>query len=192
MNTLLRWDGSNDSSFLPKPVTNRLYAIASKMPSDVRLWLGSADNPRKLELKRIRRTRRVSSRAEVAFLQGRLGEVNWDKRTAQLHNYGGGYVRLRFNAALDEEMRLYGNQYVEVRGLGRFNAKDKWISVEVRELVGTRSGNQPFDLRAFLDDPNPRAFDPNNVVTASEPFDVDEFLRGIYEARDSGRQELSD
>ena len=57
-------------------------------------------------------------------------------------------------------------------------------SVHVEQLSETRSGSEPFDLDASLNDRNPKLFDPNDVVTASEPFDVDEFLRGIYEARD--------
>ncbi len=43
-------------------------------------------------------------------------------------------------------------------------------------------------MEAFLNDPNPKIFDPETVVRASEPFDVDEFLRGIYEGRNVGRK----
>ena len=34
-----------------------------------------------------------------------------------------------------------------------------------------------------MNDPNPRVFDPDRMVAASEPFDVDEFVRVIHEGR---------
>ena len=37
---------------------------------------------------------------------------------------------------------------------------------------------------AFRRDPNPNLFDPNHMVNASEPFDVEEFVRVIREGRD--------
>lgn len=57
------------------------------------------------------------------------------------------------------------------------------------EIRGVRSWNEPFDLEAFLNDPNPKIFDPDKVVPASEPFEVDEFIRVIREGRDVGREE---
>ena len=44
----------------------------------------------------------------------------------------------------------------------------------------------PFDLESFLNAPDPKLFDPDSVVTASEPFDVEEFLRIIRVGRDVG------
>ena len=35
---------------------------------------------------------------------------------------------------------------------------------------------------------SPKLFDPARVVTTSEPFDVDEFIRGIREGRDVRRE----
>ena len=48
---------------------------------------------------------------------------------------------------------------------------------------------QPFDMDEFLNDPNPKIFDPDNLVTASEPFDVDEFVGIIHAGRDEGRKD---
>ena len=36
---------------------------------------------------------------------------------------------------------------------------------------------------------NPKIFDPDNLVTASEPFDVDEFVAIIHAGRDEGRKD---
>ena len=63
-------------------------------------------------------------------------------------------------------MRRLETQYVEVRGAGRIDDdRDRWIEVWVEELRETRSWREPFDLQAFLDDPNPKLFDPDTVPT---------------------------
>ena len=51
-----------------------------------------------------------------------------------------------------------------------------------------RSREAPFDLKSFLEAPAPKPFDPDSVVTASEPFDVEEFLRAIRAGRDVVRR----
>lgn len=52
----------------------------------------------------------------------------------------------------------------------------------------TRSRDARFDLQSFLGEPAPKLFDPDSVVTASEPFDVEEFLRIIRAGRDVARR----
>ena len=180
---LRNWDGEKGST-LPDPVTDKLFATISTLSDDVRLWIGSADDPRKIEVKRRDRTARSPSETEEALLQGWLSEVNWDKQTAQLHRYEGGYVRLKFGDALYGEMLQLATQYVEIKGSGVFNPKDEWSTVLVEQISGSRSWHQPFDLEAFRNDPNPKLFEPENMVTVSEPFDVDEFIRTIHEGRD--------
>ena len=178
------WDGSEDST-LPSVVTDRLYEAASAVDEGVRLWIGGPEDGPRVEIKRRDRGASRRPQDEEALLHGWLREVNWDKRTAQLHDYAEGHVRLRFNAALDDEMLRLATQYVEVRGAGRFGKDGEWTSVQVEQLSETRSSSVPYDLDAFLNDPNSKSFDPDDMVTTGEPFDVDEFLRGIYEARDA-------
>ena len=105
---ICNWDGSQDSS-LPTAVTDKLCDMPSALPMDVRLWLGSAETPRRIEITRPR--------------------------------------------------------------------------------PAARSWGQPFDMDEFLNDPNPKIFDPDNLVTASEPFDVDEFVAIIHAGRDEGRKD---
>lgn len=57
---------------------------------------------------------------------------------------------------------------------------------EVERTSDAPSWREPFDIDALLNDPNPKIFDPDKVVTVSEPFDVDEFIRVIHEGRDAG------
>ena len=183
VDALLSWDGEENST-LPRPVTDRLYEIAEKIPDEVKLWLGNAQNQRRIEIKAAPSSQNEAWDATDAILYGWLREVNWHRRTAQLHDRHGGHIRLRFDADLNDTMLRLATRYVEIRGQGRINAKDEWTSIQVRELNPTGSWNQPFDLEAFVNNPNPRIFDPEQVVRASEPFDVDEFISYIHATRD--------
>jgi len=137
-----------------------------------------------VKVRRIERVGRSHSEPETALLHGWLEKVNWDKGTAQLHDVVGGHIRLVFDSALSRDMQRLATQFVEVEGRGRFDADGEWISVQVDSIHGTPSGRKPSDLHAVLNDPNPKLFDPDRMVTASEPFDVDEFVRVIHEGRD--------
>ena len=121
---------------------------------------------------------------ESALVEGRLMEVNWACGTAELHYIPQRIVPLRFDPALNDDMRRLATQYVEIRGRGRFKDNDEWDVIYVEQITDTRSWSEPFDLNAFRNNPNPKIFDPDKVVTVSEPFDVDEFIRIIREGRD--------
>ena len=157
------WDGSEDS--LPERVRARLSAIPRTLPDDTRLWLGNGGDRPRVEITRGDREAKQDGRAQDALLHGWLREVNWAKGTAQLHDYGGGYVALRFESALADDMLRLATKYVEVRGRGRFDKNDEWTSVVVEQVSGTGSWREPFDLEAFLNNPNPKIFDADKVVT---------------------------
>lgn len=123
---------------------------------------------------------------ESALVEGRLMEVNWACGTAELHYIPQRIVPLRFDPVLNDDMRRLATQYVEIRGRGRFNDNDEWDIIYVEQITDTRSWSEAFDLKAFRNNPNPKIFDPEKVVTVSEPFDVDEFIRIIREGRDAG------
>ena len=179
------WDGS-ECSTLPKSVTDRLYAISSSLPNNVQLWFGNADRPRKVPVRRTERYEELEPDIEeTALLHGWLKEVNWDTRTAALHRFGDQKVQLRFGDSLDEEMRRSANRFVTVRGHGQFDKSERWQCVTIETIEGDHSSSEPFDLEAFLKNPYPKIFDPEKVVRASEPFDVDEFIRFIREGRDA-------
>ena len=179
---LQRWDGEEDSG-LPREVTDRLFAIPNKLPPDVRLWLGNEDKLRKVEVRRTIRTRNRAGALEETHLYGWLKAVNWDKRRAQLHRYSEGFVQLRFTSSLDEEMKRLATQYVEVQGRGKFNEKDQWQYVSVEQIHDARGWGEPFDLETFQSNSETKVFRSDEVVRASQPFDVDEFNRMIREGR---------
>ena len=176
---------------MPGAVVDRLRKIPSGLPKDMRLWLGDAEDFRRVEIRRKGWIMRPRLEVEEALVYGWLKMVNWDRRTAQLHRYRDRYVPLRFDPDLDDEMRRFATQFVEIRGKGLINRNDRWQWIWVEQIVETPSWNDPFDMEAFLNNPNPKIFDPETIVTASEPFDVDEFIRTIYQGRDAGQEESS-
>ena len=118
-----------------------------------------------------------------AHLHGTLSEVDWGRRTARLRQHGGTPVPLRFGADLDEDMLRLATQYVEVEGEGCIEADDeRWTSVDVRRITGTRSCFEPFDL-GELDGKAGFVFGRDEVVTVSDLYDHAEFMRVIREAR---------
>jgi hypothetical protein len=74
-------------------------------------------------------------------------------------------VPLCFDPVLNDDMRRLATQYVEIRGRGRFNDNDEWDVIYVEQVTSTRSWSEPFDLEAFRNDPNPKIFDPDKMVT---------------------------
>ena len=125
---------------------------------------------------------------EKALLYGRLRAVDWVERTAKLVPYQGRPVNLRFDADNDRQMLALAMQFVEVRGQGEFDHRDQWRYIQVENIQGTRSWNEPFELDTVLSVPNPKVFDPDEVVRASEPFDVDDFLQFLNDSRDEGME----
>ena len=187
LDAILKSQGPADPS-LPDPVRGHLGQIGADLSDEVSgILLGGANDRTPLRIGRARPSNRPQPVAEPAVLHGLLLEVNWERHTAQLHEpYGTArYVQLRFAPALDGDMRRLATQYVTVRGSGRISDDDHWVSVHVEDIEGDRSMWEPFDREAFLNNPNPRIFDPAEVVKASEPFDVDEFIRVIREGRDA-------
>ena len=193
---ILSWEGEGDDS-LPRDVAKELQAIGTNVSDDVdTVRLGNPRYGRSVSIKRKpkppRRRRRTSETIE-AILYGSLKEINWDNRTAQLHRVGvEGHVKLRFSPGFDDAMRKHATEFVKIKGRGKIDPNDKWVSVEVQEIKGTRSHKRPFDLEEFLSDTEAKLFDPDTVVRVSEPFDVDEFIRGIHDARDVESEWLRD
>ena len=184
LSAIRAWDGTEDS--LPREVADRFYAAASAIPEDVQLWLGGPEDRDRVAVRR--RPSPKSPRgpqAEEALLLGWLKEVNWDKGTAQLHDFHGDYVPLRFAPSLGDEMLRLATKYIEVRGSGSFSQQGKWKAVDVQQLSQTRSSSEPFDLDAFRTDPEAKVFDPDATVTVDlTDEEWESFNRAIQEGRE--------
>ncbi len=188
LDALLNWDGSERST-LPGNVIESLNETGAKLHDQARLWLGDSEVPRRVEIQRATktRTRRKAGADREVLLYGWLNMVNWGNCTAQLQVRSADHVRLRFDASLGDRMLRLARRYVEVRGRGRIGSSDRWQTIRVEGIEGTRSPHEPFDLDELIDEPEPKPIDPDEVATASEPFDVDDFNRLIREGRDVGR-----
>ena len=190
---ILNWCQEEDHS-LPEGVANELLQIGSVLSPDIsQVRLRNSVGGNGLVIRRNHPSSRGALGARVApvkaLLYGWLKAVNWDKRTAELHRYGEHHVTLRFDVRLHDTMLLNATNFVEVIGQGKINRNDRWQYFQVERISNSSQGGEPFDLETFLNDPNPKLFNSANVVSASEPFDVEEFIRVIREGRDVGRED---
>lgn len=193
LDRIMRWVPEEPDS-LPEAVARELYSIGRNLSREVAyVRLIDPANHIHVDIQRNERDPETQSKAPTgvdigqvssAVLHGRLQEVDWDQRTARLDRYRERSVRLRFDASLDEDMHRFARQHVEVRGRGRFDTKDRWSSVDVEEISGGGLTGEPFDFEAFRGNPGPKVFDPDKVVRATEPFDVDEFMRFVRAIRE--------
>lgn len=117
---------------------------------------------------------------EPALMYGRLVDVDAKAGTAVLNVYMDFRVPLRLSGARVEAALNLKQKFVKVTGQGWLDENDQWIAVDVDEICPPEP---PRSIDEILSDPNPKVFDPDKVVRASEPFDVDDFLRAIYEGR---------
>jgi hypothetical protein len=185
LDALCNWDGA-ESSNLPSYVTDELFGTADSLSNDISLWLGNAEQPRRVKVRRMQRGRQSILDTEQALLRGWLREVNWQRGTAQLYDYTGGYVQLRFDSPLGDEMLRLATRYVEVTGSGSFNVNDKWTTVQVERIVATSSWQDPFDLEAFHNYPEPNPFDPDVTVSINlTDEEWEAFNSSISEGRDA-------
>ena len=67
---------------------------------------------------------------------------------------------------------------------GDYSSRKFLFNPQVATTSRAHPRREAFDMEKFLSNPNPKIFDPKKVVTASELFDVDEFVRTIHEGRD--------
>ena len=119
---------------------------------------------------------------EKAAIWGYL-RVDWTHMIGRLERYAAKPVPLKFANGLDEDMRRYANQYVLIRGKGVLDdVADEWVSVKVATIEPDRDMHKPFDMEEFNARPR-KPFKIGDLNPASEPFDVDEFIRNIRESR---------
>lgn len=188
LDQILDWqeDHTDNGDSLPLDVADELNAIGLRLSSEISLVrIEDPANDRHIDIWPTDKEGRVSHKNEEVLLYGWLRAINWNNGIAQLHQYKDQYVKLRFDDSLNEKMKQLAMLYVKVQGRGRLKDDDSWTTVKLEQISETQSWQKPFDIEAFKNNPNPKIFDPESLITASEPFDVDEFLGIIYESRDS-------
>ncbi len=116
---------------------------------------------------------------EDALVMGKLMEVDWAKRTARLDRFRQKSVKLRFGQKLDEEMRRFATQFVQVEGSGYIKApetdSEEWVHIHVEKVSIPYDGSKAKVFRKAEWAADKKAID--------ETFDVDEFNRLIREGR---------
>ena len=120
---------------------------------------------------------------EKAAIWGYLRALDWTHMTGRLERIMGNPVSLKFADGLAEDMRRYANQYVLIRGKGVIDdVADEWVIVNVEAIEADRDMYKPFDMEEF-NQRSRKPFKIGDLKPASEPFDVDEFIRIIREGR---------
>ena len=124
---------------------------------------------------------------ELAIAYGRLVDVDTEMGCATLDVYPNERIPLRFDASMKDETLKLNRKSVGVRGHGWINEDDtEWVAIVIEELIYPTA--KPFDWDDFMNNPNPKIFDPDNVVRLSEPFDADEFDELLYRLRHTGER----
>ena len=185
---LLDWreDSEDGGDQFPPIVAEELAAIGSDLsPAVSAVRLADPVSGRCMELRRKEPAEPLGEQIEDAWLHGWLKEVNWHDRTAQLHVGDGARVPLFFDAALDWEMLRLATSFVKIRGRGCIDDDvDRWETVHVEQITGTRSCREPFNIKAFLNNSNLKPFDPDEMVTMDLPDEEWEaFDQAIREGR---------
>ena len=120
---------------------------------------------------------------EKATIWGYLRALDWTHMTGRLEPIMGNPVPLKFADGLAEDMRRHANQYALIRGKGIIDdVADEWVIVKVEAIEADRDMYKPFDMKEF-NARQRKPFKVGDLKPASEPFDVDEFIRSIRESR---------
>lgn len=123
----------------------------------------------------------TGSVAEPVLIHGRVRRVDLASRTADF-DWLGGKRLLRYPPELGSAVNELKDRFVEVKGIGAYDGSGRLVEVH---LDAIRHESDEIDELLAGDDW--QRFDPDKVVRADEPFDVDDFLHDIYADRRRGR-----
>lgn len=117
---------------------------------------------------------------EPVLIHGRVRHVDSESCTAEF-DWLGGKRLLRFAPELTHQIDALKDRFVEIQGLGSYDASGRLVEIELTDIR-----HESDEIDQLLADDKWQQFDPDNLVRADEPIDVDEFLHDIYEARRVG------
>ena len=116
---------------------------------------------------------------EDVLVMGRLMAVDWTKKTARLERFQRKPIKLLFGKELDEEMRRFATQFVQIESSGYLKAadtdKEEWVHINVDAVSLPYDGSKAKVFRKADWAADAKAID--------ETFDVDEFNRIVREGR---------
>ena len=118
--------------------------------------------------------------SQTVNLGGLLRSVDIDSGRAEFR-WAGADHPLYFDLELASAVQSLEGKYVQVQGIGTFNnSNEDLVRIDLEAIR-----HQPGPVNWQRDD-WPPPFDRDAVKPLSFEFDVDEFIRGIYEARRAG------
>lgn len=88
---------------------------------------------------------------------------------------------MRFAPELTHQIDALKDRFVEIQGLGSYDTSGRLVEVELTDIR-----HESDEIDQMLADDQWHQFNPDNLVRADEPIDVDDFLNDIYEARQVG------
>ena len=119
---------------------------------------------------------------ETAIAYGRLIDVDAERGCATLDVYPNERIPLRFDDSMKDETLKLNQKYVKVNGHGWYDDDDNCVAVVIEKLEYPAA--KPFDLDEFLNDPNPKLFDPDEapkLEMSDEEWDA--FEDALWDAR---------
>ena len=117
---------------------------------------------------------------EPVLIHGRVRHVDSESGTAEFDRLGGKRL-LRFAPELTHQIDALKDRFVEIQGLGSYDASGRLVEIELTDIR-----HESDEIDQLLADDKWQQFNPDNLVRAEEPIDVDDFLHDIYEARRLG------
>ena len=122
----------------------------------------------------------VGLAVEPVLIHGRVRHVDSESCTAEF-DWLGGKRLLRFAPELNQTIDALKDRFVEIQGLGSYDASGRLVEIELTDIR-----HESDEIDQMLADDQWQRFNPDNLVRADEPIDVDDFLHDIYEARRVG------
>ena len=138
LNALLA-GASTDLDELPEKVSGHLYKMQSRLPEGIN-FITVSDNAAMtaFTIERRRRRRRQAQRSQITQY-GRLQEIDWARRSAELHSLFG-VTKLHFPEGLADDMLAAARKYVEITGEGIITATGQTTSITVTSVVPLDNG----------------------------------------------------
>lgn len=117
--------------------------------------------------------------SEDALVMGKLMEVDWTKRTARLERFREKPIKLRFGKELDEEMRRFATEFVQIEGKGYFISPEieKWAVIDVDSVSLPYDSSKPKKAFKGVEEWGVR------MRTPEESAEISEMIKAIREAR---------
>lgn len=132
-----------DIDGLPAKVSGHLQKMQSRLPEGIDA-IRVSDNAARVAftIERRRHRRRQGRRGQIT-LYGRLQEIDWARRSAELHSHFG-VIKINFREDLSESMRDAARKFVEITGTGTIGSDGLITSIAMSGI--SQLGESPYHV----------------------------------------------